>query len=83
MTTKKKKTGTTRARKPVAPVATVEPDLSRPVRPYRVSDTYDVGDRIDHGSFGTGVVERIAGPKKVQVFFEEGPKTLMQGRTSD
>jgi len=63
---------------PVGP--SVEPDLSRPVRPYQMSDTYLVGDRIDHQSFGTGVIERVMGPSKVQVYFPEGQKMLLHGK---
>jgi hypothetical protein len=59
----------------------VEPDLSRPIRPYRASDSYAAGDRIDHQSFGMGVIERVMGPSKVEVYFSEGRKTLLQGRT--
>jgi hypothetical protein len=60
----------------------VEPDLNRPIRPYQVSDIYTVGDRIDHKSFGTGVIERVMGPSKVQVFFSVGQKMLLHGRTA-
>jgi hypothetical protein len=60
----------------------VEPDLTRPVRPYQTSDTYSVGDRIDHKSFGAGVIERVMGPSKVQVFFSAGQKMLLHGRGS-
>lgn len=63
---------------PVGP--SVEPDLSRPVRPYLTSDTYMVGDRIDHRSFGTGVIERVMSPSKVQVYFPDGQKMLLHGR---
>ena len=59
----------------------VEPDLSRPIRPYQTSAIYAVGDRIDHQSFGTGIIERIMSPSKVQVYFPAGQKMLLQGRT--
>jgi hypothetical protein len=59
----------------------VEPDLTRPIRPYQISEVYAVGDRIDHQSFGTGVIERIMSPSKVQVYFSDGQKMLLQGRT--
>jgi hypothetical protein len=36
----------------------VEPDLTRPIRPYQTSEIYSVGDRIDHQSFGTGIILR-------------------------
>ena len=58
----------------------VEPDMSRPIRPYQTSETYLVGDRIDHQSFGTGVIERVMSPSKVQVYFPEGQKMLLHGR---
>jgi hypothetical protein len=58
----------------------VEPDMSRPIRPYQTSETYLVGDRIDHQSFGTGVIERVMSPSKVQVYFPDGQKMLLQGR---
>ena len=63
---------------PVGP--SIEPDLSRPIRPYQTSDTYTAGDRIDHESFGTGVIERVMSRSKVQVFFPEGQKMLLHGR---
>jgi hypothetical protein len=65
---------------PTGPI--VEPDLSRPIRPYQISEIYAVGDRIDHQSFGTGIIERIMSPSKVQVYFPDGQKMLLQGRVS-
>ena len=64
-----------RAAKPL-----VDPDLDRPVRPYRASDSYAPADRIEHPSFGIGVVERLTGPGKIQVFFEAGQKVLIHAR---
>ncbi len=55
--------------------------MSRPVRPYSTSETYLVGDRIDHHTFGTGVIERVMSPSKIQVYFPEGQKMLLQGRS--
>jgi hypothetical protein len=58
----------------------VDPDLSVPVRRYRMTETYEPGERIEHPKFGEGVVETSPGPGKVQVFFEDGRRTLAQGR---
>ena len=63
------------AKKPI-----VAADESRPPREFRVSETYAVADRIVHPSFGEGVVQEIAGPSKIVVFFAIGSKTLVQGR---
>ena len=58
----------------------VEADESRPRRDFSMTDTYEVGDRLLHAGFGEGVVQEVAGPAKIVVLFEVGPKTLVQGR---
>lgn len=58
----------------------VEVDLSRPLKSYRSSDRYAIGDRIDHPRFGAGVVDRVAGPEKVQVLFPDGHRVLVHAR---
>jgi hypothetical protein len=86
-TTTTKKSATRSARAPSrksrrASAALVEADLSRPRRPFRPSDTYEVGDRITHPSFGEGVVQLVRGPTKIEVLFGVGAKTLVHGRRS-
>lgn len=56
---------------------TVEPDLSRDVRPYSVSERFEVADRVQHPTFGLGVVE-VTDPGKITVFFPVGRKRLAQ-----
>lgn len=58
----------------------VEADPSRPPRTYRSTDCYSIGDRIEHPRFGAGVVDRVAGPEKIQVFFPDGHRVLVHGR---
>lgn len=60
----------------------VAADLSRPPRSFATTETYDVGDRILHPSFGEGVVQSLIGSSKVEVLFEAGPKTMIHGRGS-
>ena len=55
----------------------IEPDLTRPVQAYRASASYALGDRIQHSQFGGGVVDQIAGARKVRVFFAGGPRILV------
>ena len=69
---------TTRA-KPRGSVV-VKADPSRASRPFLMTQTYQVGDRVDHSSFGEGVVQESAGPKKVKVLFASGIKTLVHNR---
>lgn len=60
----------------------VEADLSRPVRPYRLTDSYSAGDRIEHPKLGTGVVQGLAGPGKIRVHFEERQSVLVHERSA-
>ena len=57
----------------------VAADLSKPVRPYRAGESFEVGERIDHPSFGQGVIE-IAESGKVTVFFASGRRVLAQAK---
>ena len=57
----------------------VAADLSRAVKTYRASEKFTVGDRVDHPSFGQGVVE-VSEPGKVTVFFATGRRVLVQSK---
>ena len=72
------------AKEPKAPVErfekpSVAADLTKPARPYRASEKFEVGERIDHPSFGQGVVE-ISEPGKITVFFATGRRVLVQAK---
>jgi hypothetical protein len=58
----------------------VEADPARPRRPFRPSETYQVGDRVVHQSFGEGVVQVVKGATKIEILFEVGSKILVHGR---
>jgi hypothetical protein len=71
-------------REPKAPVERFEKpavaaDLTKATKPYRASEMFEVGERIDHLSFGQGVIE-IAEPGKITVFFASGRRVLAQAR---
>jgi hypothetical protein len=57
----------------------VAADLSKAVRPYRASEKFVVGDRVDHPNFGQGVIE-ISEPGKITVFFATGRRVLVQAK---
>jgi len=57
----------------------VEADLSKPSRAYRPADKYEVGERVDHPTFGQGVVESADGGK-VTIFFATGRKVLVHDK---
>jgi hypothetical protein len=71
-------------REPKAPVERFEKpavaaDLTKPVRTYRASEKFEVGERVDHPSFGQGVIE-TAEPGKITVFFASGRRVLVQSK---
>jgi len=55
-------------------------DPNRAPRPYDASESYAPGDRVEHPAFGPGVVERIVGANKVQIFFAGGSRVLVHRR---
>jgi len=57
----------------------VAADLSRAVRTYKVSEKFEVGDRVEHPSFGQGVVEAVD-RQKMTVFFVSGRKVLVHDK---
>lgn len=57
----------------------VAADLTKPVRTYRASEKFEVGERVDHPSFGQGVIE-TAEPGKITVFFATGRRVLVQSK---
>ena len=48
---------------------------------YSVAFLYDEGALVHHTKFGDGVVTRVIDPRKVEVLFRDGHKTLAQGMT--
>ena len=54
----------------------VAADLSKPARTYRASERFDVGERVDHPSFGQGIVELVEAGK-ITVFFATGRRVLV------
>jgi len=79
-----KKTGTPRPREPKAVVEkheapAVAADLSKPVRRYSANDKYEVGERVEHPTFGQGTVEVVDG-QKCTVFFAVGRKVLVHAK---
>lgn len=58
----------------------VAADLTRPTRNYRASERFEIGDRIEHPTFGQGVVEATPEPGKMTVFFAVGRKVLVHAK---
>ncbi len=58
----------------------VEPDLSRPIRPYAFNESFAAGDRIEHPKLGLGVVQGLAGAGKINVLFGDKRSVLVHER---
>ena len=78
-----KKERTARVSRPPRPVVErfetpqVAADLTKPTRTYSPRERFVVGDRVEHPSFGAGVVEACPEPGKMTVFFAAGRKVLV------
>lgn len=57
-------------------------EAKRVGRPYAVTDTFQVGDVVEHTKFGAGIVEEVRGNGKVVIFFRDGEKMLVHGMTA-
>lgn len=60
----------------------VAADLSKAVRTYKASERYVVGERVEHPTFGQGVVESLE-VGKMTVFFAVGRKVLVCGKAAE
>ena len=45
---------------------------------YQKDHNYSVGDYITHFKFGLGFIQKVIGPTKMEVFFEDSEKVLLQ-----
>ncbi|MCM0606663.1 MAG: hypothetical protein KA715_11280 [Xanthomonadaceae bacterium] len=48
-----------------------------PVKDYSTKNQYKAGERIEHPSFGTGLVEKLIHPNKIEVIFKTEIKMLI------
>jgi hypothetical protein len=58
----------------------VEADLQKPIRKYVIGETFAPGERVDHATFGPGVVQHSPGPGKIEILFGDQIKLLSQAK---
>ncbi len=58
----------------------VAADPSVPPKRYSIRETYAPGERIEHPTFGVGIVEAVPEPGKMQVFFDGTRRILAQAK---
>jgi hypothetical protein len=79
------KEGSSRAGKPrstratTAAAARIE-DFGSPTRTYSIKDTYQIGEVLQHTTFGVGKVMAIRDTNKIEVKFSDGVKVLLQNK---
>lgn len=49
-------------------------------KPYQISATFNPGELVRHSKFGDGVVARVIDRGKVEVLFQDGPRTMAHGQ---
>ena len=49
-------------------------------KPYQISSTFGPGELVRHTKFGDGVVARVIDRNKVEVLFQDGPRTMAHGQ---
>jgi hypothetical protein len=74
---------TARAKAAPAPAAPPPYDPERPPRPYRPTERFAPGDRIDHPTFGRGIVATLPEPGKIEVVFGAGERRLLAQAKAD
>lgn len=47
-------------------------------RGYSIKGSYGAGELIRHTRFGDGVIARVIDAQKVEILFEDGPRTMAQ-----
>jgi hypothetical protein len=54
-------------------------DLS--AKPYTLAGRFETGEKLDHSTFGLGLVKNVIATNKMEVVFKEGTKLLVWGRS--
>jgi len=78
-------TGVRRPRAKVSmPTPTPVPafDPSKPPRPYSATQAFAAGERVQHATFGGGVVTGSPGPGKVEIAFPSGRRVLASAKNA-
>lgn len=69
-------------KKSVNTVEIIEPNMDKAAQTYSIFGSFEVGDRIDHKTLGSGVCQGSSGTGKIKVLFGEDTKILVHERPS-
>lgn len=48
-------------------------------KPYTLDGLYEEGEKVEHRSFGLGMVKKLIAPDKMEVLFEDELKVMIRG----
>lgn len=65
-----------------APVPLPAFDPTKPPRPYSPAQSFTTGERVQHSTFGGGVVTGSPGPGKVEIAFPAGRRVLASAKVA-
>ena len=51
------------------------------VKAYALDGSFGEGEKVDHSTFGQGLVLKLISPNKMEVIFEEGSKFMIRGNS--
>lgn len=57
-------------------------DHAGATKKYIISETFEEGQAIQHKKFGLGFVTEVPAPNRVEILFEDGPRTLVAAHGS-
>ena len=82
-TPKKKTVRKKRTKKIVAPDVLWEKAMKSvqdlPSNLYTLDGSFESGEKIDHKTFGLGLITKLIQPNKMEVIFKEGTKIMIRG----
>jgi hypothetical protein len=81
----KKKSAAKAKKKKVSPVEEWEMAMEQAkdatVKVYTQDGLFGEGEKVDHSTFGQGLVVKLISPNKMEVIFEEGSKFMIRGNS--
>lgn len=57
----------------------MEQATEAPIKPYTQDGSFGDGEKVDHSTFGQGLITKLIQPNKMEVIFEEGTKFMIRG----
>ncbi|OPX35718.1 MAG: hypothetical protein B1H12_08510 [Desulfobacteraceae bacterium 4484_190.2] len=83
LTNKNKPVRKTRVKKIIDPDVlwekALEPVQNLPSKLYTINGSFESGEKIDHKTFGLGLITKVIQPNKMEVIFKMGTKIMIRG----